>query len=62
MDVTVVGAMTQDYLEFVSKCHMSVMGHNSIPPSRISPQDPEEMQGSNGVLCKVLVEFEIKAE
>ena len=34
--------MTWDLLEFVSKCHISVMGHNSIPPSRISPKDPEE--------------------
>jgi len=26
---------------------MSVTGHNSIPPSRILPQDPEETLGAN---------------
>jgi len=26
--MTVVGAVTQNLLKFVSRCHMSVMGHN----------------------------------
>jgi len=42
------------------------MGHNSIPPPRISSQDPEVhrmdgLWGANGVPCAA-VEFETKAE
>jgi len=35
------------------------MGHNSIPPSRTSSQDPEERRTIR-FLCEVLAEFEIK--
>ena len=46
--------------------HVSVMGHNSIPPSRISSQDPEVhgmggLWGADRVPCAA-VGFEIKAE
>src|SRR5882724_2332759 len=30
--------------EFVSVVHKGVTGHNSIPPSRISPRDPKVMR------------------
>src|SRR5882724_8801826 len=39
----VTGDVTGSELaEVCQQGHMSVMGHNSIPPSRISSRDPEE--------------------
>ena len=52
--------------EVYQQSHMSVMGRNSIPPSRISSRDPE-VHGTGGlwetgrVPCAAVV-FEIKAE
>src|SRR5882724_7038144 len=37
-------SVTQNYPEVCQQGHRSVMGCNSIPPSRILSQDPEEMQ------------------
>ena len=52
--------------EVCQQSYVIVMGHNSIPPSRISSQDPEVhgMGGlwrANGVPCAA-VGFERKAE
>ena len=52
--------------EICQKSHMSVMGHNSIPLSRISSQYPEVhgmggLWGADRVPCTA-VGFEIKAE
>ena len=55
-------SVTRNYPEVCQKVHRSVMGHNSIPPSRISSRDPEENVGTNEVPCEVWAEFEIKAE
>ena len=52
--------------DICQQSHVSVMGCNSIPPSRISSRDPEVhgmdgLWGADGVSCAA-VGFEIKAE
>src|SRR5882724_9186959 len=39
-----IGSCQHWFGVFVSVGHKGVMGHNSIPPSRISPQDPKVMR------------------
>ena len=43
------------------QCHMSVMGHNSIPPSKILSQDPEVCGRPMGLHAQ-LAGFETKAD
>jgi len=68
---TSAGGVTGDVtgLELAEVCqqsYVSVTGHNSIPPSRISSRDPEVhgmggLWGAYGVPCAA-VGFEMKAE
>ena len=60
------GVTGSELAEICQQCHMSVTGCNSIPPSRISSQDPEvhgmdSLWGADGVPCTA-VGFKIKAE
>jgi len=63
----VTGDVTGSELAKISQqSHVSVTGHNSIPPSRMSSRDPEVhgmagLWGADGVPCAA-AEFEIKAE
>src|SRR5882724_8529948 len=63
----VTGDVTGSELAKVcQQSHVSVTGHNRIPPSRVSSRDPEVhgmggLWGADRVLCTA-VEFEMKAE